>query len=139
MSSSSLPCYEAFTISSANVGILSLAGLLAITVFITYAKKMHKTPNSRMMQNKFDVDSASWVAVLAILNLGCTQLVNIVNYHCGTECPSVTLTCNSQIGTAVGIFFSAISVTSAAILKLLSYNYRLKHPYSQVSTNQVGE
>lgn len=126
--SSSVPCENAYNISIAAVSVSSLAALLGIISFFYYSSYLHKNPNVRMIQTKYDIESASWLLILSIIAGMSTAIVTIMNYRCGEKCPTATLQCNTQLGTASIALVSAVSLASAGFLKLISLHYQMAHP-----------
>ena len=118
--SSSIPCTEAINLSIASVSALSVATVLGIISFGYYSYILHKNPNIKLSQTKYDVESASWVLILTTIGAMSTGVVTIMNGACGEKCPTQTLQCNSQMGTAGASLISALGIISAAILKIIS-------------------
>jgi len=118
--SSSVPCIEAVNLSIASVSALSVATVLGIFSFGYYSYLIHKNPNIKILQTKYDVESASWVLILSTIAAMASGGITILNGICGEKCPTATLQCNTQMGTAGASLISALGIISAAIMKIIS-------------------
>ncbi len=125
---STYPCEIAYNISSTTVAIFSVAAVTGIISFIIYFIQLHKNPNYKPVETKYDIESASWVLILSIISGMVSSIITIINHECGPTCPSSTLQCNNQIGISIIALVSSISIMSAGIMKLLSLYTQINHP-----------
>jgi len=132
-SSSNLVCAEAYYIYTVSAPTTAIAILLGIVAFSMYAIRLHRNPTARIIQNKYDIESASWVLILVNLAALTSGGAAIVNYHCGEKCPTATLQCNTQIATATSALISAIGAVSAGVMKFLSIREQTKIAYKALT------
>jgi hypothetical protein len=115
---SSAPCEAVYHASVATLSVGSVAGVTALVAFGIYFFGIHR--RLVVINNRFDIDSSSWVLAFSI-SLGlCNASANIANFLCGPTCSATTLSCNTSLGTAMGYFFTALSVLFASIFKIIS-------------------
>jgi len=140
MSSSSIPCYEAYVLSSTAVSFGTVSATLATIAFAIYFYRLHRNPNMKVMQNKYDIESASWVMVLASIGALSVSTSVILNYQCGEHCPAATIQCNTQMGSAGAALIASIGSAGAAVMKLLSIKSQkfAKAGYTNPPTHHDG-
>jgi putative copper export protein len=120
MSSSSIPCYEAFVLSASAVSFGSLAAVLAMAAFGIYIYRVHRNPSIKSTQTKYDIESAAWLMIITTIGALSVSTSLIMNYYCGEKCPSATLQCNTQMGSSGAALIASIGSVGAAIMKILS-------------------
>lgn len=136
--SSSVPCYEAYVLASLTVTCATVAALFALISFGMYSITLHFDPNRKFVTTtKYDIESASWVLVLSAIGALSASSAVIYNFNCGAKCTSAEISCVSSMGTFGASFVAAFSAMCAAILKLVSLYFQLKHP--QISQTQDAQ
>ncbi len=126
--SSSVPCESAYDLSVSSLFFQSVAATLGIVSFVYYVIKVHRNPNMRFVQTKYDLESASAVLILSIIAGMSSSVVTVMNGNCGDKCPTETLTCNSQMGSSASTLVSAMGISITAIMKIFSLYYQVEHP-----------
>ena len=120
------PCELAYRLASATIGFGTLATILSSISFSFYAYTLHKNPNRKFSnQTKFDIESSTWVLILAAIGSLTGASSVIANYQCGPECPIEVLACNTLSGQCAATLVASISACSAAYLKILSYFHQM--------------
>lgn len=119
-------CAPAYYIASVTVSFASTAAILAIVAFGTFAVKLHRDPGAKFIQNKFDIESSSWLMILTSLSALVTSAAGIANYNC-LGCTAAEYTCISNMGTYTTGLVSAVSATGAAAFKIASLVYQQRH------------
>ena len=97
--------------------ITCTAGTAAIAAFVRYVVLLRKNPGYRFLQTNADIESSSWLLILTAIVAIAGASALIANFRCGPECPSATLTCNTNCGTMGAAVVTAVSVLSAALFK----------------------
>jgi hypothetical protein len=118
--SSSIPCQTAYQLAIATLTVGSVAAVAAVTAFILYAVELHYRPNRRFVASKYDIESASWLMMLASIASLATCSPVIANYLCGSTCPSTTINCNTQTGQ----YAATLSGLGAACMKIASFYHQ---------------
>ncbi|AYV75290.1 MAG: hypothetical protein Terrestrivirus1_164 [Terrestrivirus sp.] len=127
--SSAVPCYEAYILASLTVSCATIAALFALISFGMYSLTLHFNPNRKFVTTtKYDIESASWVLVLSAIGALSASSAVIYNFNCGVKCTSAEISCVTSMGTFGASFVAAFSAMCAAILKLTSLYFQLKHP-----------
>ncbi len=120
------PCEFAYHLASATVGFGTLATVLATISFSFYAYTLHKNPKLKFSnKTKFDVESSTWLLVLAAIGSLAGASSVIANYRCGPKCSTEVLACNTLSGQYAATLVASISACSAACLKILSYFHQM--------------
>lgn len=129
MSSSSIPCYEAYVLASLTVSCAAVAATVAAVVFAIYAFTLHKNPTKLFMSNtKYDIESASWVLVLSAIGALSASSALIYNYTYGNKMTSADISCITSMGSFGASFVAAFSAMCATFLKFASLRFQMNNP-----------
>ncbi len=118
---SSIPCYPANVMAIATTVTSIGAVVLAFSAFFLFVCSLHKDPTKRfIVSTPYDIEGTSWI--LAFTAIGGIVLSSgvILNYHCGENCPSVTLACTTLTTQYGAYFVSALTSFFAAGFKIAS-------------------
>lgn len=128
MSSSSLPCYEAYVLASLTVSCATIAATFALIAFGMYSITLHKNPNRKFVSTtKYDIESASWVLVLSAIGALSSSSAVIYNYTNGSSFTAAEISCVTSMGTYGASFIAAFSAMCAAIFKIASFFFQMKN------------
>jgi hypothetical protein len=127
MSSTSIPCYNAYVLASLTIACATTTFFLALSAFGMYSYTLHRHPNKRFVSTtKYDVESASWVLVLTAIGALSSSAALVWNYRNGADMSAADISCVTSMGTFGATFVAAFSAMCAASLKIASFFFQIK-------------